>query len=314
MTGNTTRNSNQSSDVRVVFIVGFTRSGSTLLEHLLSISPGAVAVGEMAYLWDPKIRTTSYCGCGVKLDRCPFWNKILTEYFEQDRSPDSRQFWRFFEDLVCNRGKIDNAGYRQFLNQMESTYAAISDQTQGKVIIDSSKRPIFALAAARLPNVKLTMIHLVRDSRGCVFSSITRKARTELGENVFMPQMSTRSAVRQWIARNLQADILRTQRCQHMLLRYEDLVNRPAFEVNKILRQVGLPSIAADHNGIFHAPISHGIWGNPDRWSDSMHAIKVTKDNRWVTGLSARDFALTTLISAPLLKRYGYRLLRSRPS
>ena len=312
--GNTTHSSKQSSDAKVVFIVGFTRSGSTLLEHLLSISPGTVAVGEMAYLWDPKIRTTSYCGCGVKLDRCPFWNKILTEYFEQDRSPDSRQFWRFFEDLVCNRGKIDNAGYRQFLNQMESTYAAISDQTQGRVIIDSSKRPIFALAAARLPNVKLTMIHLVRDSRGCVFSSITRKARTELGENVFMPQMSTRSAVRQWIARNLQADILRTQRCQHMLLRYEDLVNRPAFEVNKILRQVGLPSIAADHNGIFHAPISHGIWGNPDRWSDSMHAIKVSKDNRWVTGLSARDFALTTLISAPLLKRYGYRLLRSRPS
>ena len=314
ITGNTTRSSKQSSDVKVVFIVGFTRSGSTLLEHLLSISPGTVAVGEMAYLWDPKIRTTSYCGCGVKLDRCPFWNKILTEYFEQDRSPDSRQFWRFFEDLVCNTGKIDDARYRRFLNQMESTYAAISDQTQGRVIIDSSKRPIFALAAARLPNVKLTMIHLVRDSRGCVFSSITRKARTELGENVFMPQMSARGAVRQWIARNLQADILRTQRSQHMLLRYEDLVNRPAFEVNKILRQVGLPAIAADQNGIFHAPVSHGIWGNPDRWSDSMHAIKVTKDNRWITGLSARDFAITTLISAPLLKWYGYRLLRPRLS
>jgi hypothetical protein len=248
------------------------------------------------------------------LDRCPFWNKILTEYFEQDRSPDSRQFWRFFEDLVCNTGKIDDARYRRFLNQMESTYAAISGQTQGRVIIDSSKRPIFALAAARLPNVKLTMIHLVRDSRGCVFSSITRKARTELGENVFMPQMSARGAVRQWIARNLQADILRTQRSQHMLLRYEDLVNRPAFEVNKILRQVGLPAIAADQNGIFHAPVSHGIWGNPDRWSDSMHAIKVTKDNRWITGLSARDFAITTLISAPLLKWYGYRLLRPRLS
>jgi len=314
ITGNTTRSSNQSGDVKVVFIVGFTRSGSTLLEHLLSISPGTVAVGEMAYLWDPKIRTTSYCGCGVKLDHCPFWNKILTEYFEQDRSPDSRQFWRFFEDLVCNRGKIDDARYRRFLNQMESTYTAISDQTKGRVIIDSSKRPTFALAAARLPNVRLTMIHLVRDSRGCVFSWITRKARTELGENAFMPQVSVRHTVRQWIARNLQADILRTQRCQHILLRYEDLVNRPALEVNKILSQVGLPSIAADYNGIFHAPVSHGIWGNPDRWSNSMHAIKVIEDNRWVTGLSARDFTLTTLASAPLLKRYGYRLLRPRPS
>ena len=314
ITGNSARSSNQSSDVKVVFIVGFTRSGSTLLEHLLSISPGTVAVGEMAYLWDPKIRMTSYCGCGIKLDRCPFWNKILTEYFEQDRSPDSRQFWRFFEDLVYNRGKIADSRYRRFLNQMQSTYAAISDQTQGRVIIDSSKRPIFALAAARLSNVRLTMIHLVRDSRGCVFSWITRKARTELGENTFMPQVSARHTVRQWIARNLQANILRTQRCQHILLRYEDLVNRPAFEINKILRQIGLSSIAADRNGIFHAPVSHGIWGNPDRWSASMHAIKVIEDNRWVTGLSARDFTLTTLASAPLLKWYGYRLWRPRPS
>ena len=40
---------------KVVFIVGFTRSGSPLLEHLLSIARGTVAVGEMAYLWDSEV-------------------------------------------------------------------------------------------------------------------------------------------------------------------------------------------------------------------------------------------------------------------
>ena len=307
--------SKQRSGIKVVFIVGFTRSGSTLLEHLLSASPGTVAVGEMAYLWDPKVRNTSYCGCGMKLACCSFWKKILTaQQFGEDRSPDTPQFWRFFEELIYKGRKTNDPEYRGFLNRIETTYARISDQTHGSVIIDSSKRPMFALAAARLANVRLTMIHLVRDSRGCVFSWITRKARMELGENVFMEQVSARHTVRQWMGRNLQADILRTQRCQHILLRYEDLVDRPAFEVNKILRQVGLSSIAADQDGIFHAPVSHGIWGNPDRWSSLMHAIRVTKDNRWVAGLSERDFTITTLISAPLLKWYGYRLLRPRPS
>ena len=142
--------SKQSSDVKVVFIVGFTRSGSTLLEHLLSISPGTVAVGEMAYLWDPEVRNTSYCGCGTKLDCCSFWKKILAAHdFEEDRSPEILPFWQFFEDLISNGGKAGDPEYRRFLNQIESTYAAISNQTQGSVIIDSSKRPIFALAAAK---------------------------------------------------------------------------------------------------------------------------------------------------------------------
>lgn len=309
-----TRSSGPTREINVVFIVGYTRSGSTLLEHLLSISPGTVAVGEMAYLWDPEVRTGSYCGCGLKLDRCPFWEKVLTgQQFDKDRSPDTAQFWRFLKDLTYNRSKRGDPQYRAFLNQIETTYARIGDQTQGNVIIDSSKRPMFALAATRLPNVKVTMIHLVRDSRGCVFSWLTRKPRAELGENAFMPQVSARHTVRQWMVRNLQAAILRMRRGQHIFLRYEDLVARPAIEVNNILRQIGIAPISPDQDGAFHAPVSHGVWGNPDRWSNNMRAIKITQDQRWVTGLSARDFILTTLLSAPLLKWYGYRLLRPRP-
>jgi len=269
----------------------------------------------MAYLWEPEVRNNSYCGCGTKLDCCPFWSKILTaqQYldFEKDRSPDVPQFWRFFRDLIRGRDGANDPEYRRFLNRLESIYRAISDQTDGSVIIDSSKRPLFGLAASRLPNAEVTLIHLVRDSRGCTFSWIQRKARRELGEKAFMPRQPAYRAALAWSGKNLQADILRMQRCRHIFLRYEDLVAQPAFEVNKILGQIGLSSISPDQDGIFHAPISHGIWGNPDRWS-SKHATKVTEDKRWITGLSTRDFAVTTLISAPLLRRYGYRLFRSR--
>lgn len=308
--------SKRPSEIKVIFITGFTRSGSTLLEHLLSVAPGTVAVGEMAYLWDPEVRNNSYCGCGTKLDCCPFWRRILDaqqSFFEKDRSPDARLFWRFFRDLICRGNGTNDPKYQRFLNRLESVYSAISEQTDGSVIIDSSKRAIFGLAASRLPRANVTLIHLVRDSRGCAFSWKARKPRRELGEKAFMDQVPVGRAALGWTGRNLQADILRMQKCRHIFLRYEDLVARPALEVNKILRQIGLPSISPDQDGIFHAPVSHGIWGNPDRWSNSMRAIKVTKDQRWVTGLTTRDFAITTLVSAPLLKWYGYRLSRSRP-
>jgi hypothetical protein len=307
--------SKRRGEIKVIFIVGYTRSGSTLLERLLSIAPGTVAVGEMAYLWESEVRNNSYCGCGTKLDSCPFWSKILAGQqsldFEKERSPDVPQFARFFGDLLRRRDNSNDPDYRRFLNRLESIYHAISEQTQGSVIIDSSKQPIFGLAASRLPNASVTLIHLVRDSRGCAFSWMGRKARPELGEKVFMRRLPAYHAALAWSGKNLQADILRMQRGRHILLRYENLVAQPAFEVNKILGQIGLSSISPDQDGIFYAPVSHGIWGNPDRWS-SVHATKVTEDKRWITGLSTRDFALTTLISAPLLKRYGYRLSRSR--
>jgi hypothetical protein len=310
-----TSNSKQERQIKVVFIVGFTRSGSTLLEHLLSIAPGTVAVGEMAYLWEPEVRNDSYCGCGIKWDCCPFWRRVLAAQqsldFEKERSPDAPQFLQFFGDLIRGRDNSNDFQYQRFLNQLESIYRAISDQTHGSVIIDSSKRPVFGLAASRLPSASVTLIHLVRDSRGCTFSWMKRKARRELGEKAFMPRLTAHRAALAWTGKNLQADLLRMQKCRHIFLRYEDLVARPAFEVNKILGQIGLSSISPDQDGIFHPPVSHGIWGNPDRWS-SMHATKVTEDKRWITGLSTRDFAVTTLISAPLLKRYGYRLSRSR--
>src|SRR5207249_3145450 len=171
---NVTSIAKEGNPIKVVFIVGFTRSGSTLLEHLLSIAPGTVAVGEMAYLWEPEVRNTSYCGCGIKLACCPFWKRILTAQqcldFEKDRSPETPQFRRFFGDLICRRYSASNPGYRQFLDRIEYIYGAISDQTQGSVIIDSSKRPIFGLAVSRLPGINVTLIHLVRDSRGCAFS------------------------------------------------------------------------------------------------------------------------------------------------
>ena len=310
-TGNTTRSSHQSSDIKVVFIVGFTRSGSTLLEQLLSVAPGTVAVGELTYLWAERVRNETYCGCNSKWMNCPFWKRILdalpSRDFAEDRSPDAPQFWGFFRDLVRKGHPSDDQYYQRFLDQIESVYLAIHEQTGGRVIVDSSKEPFFGLAVSRT-KLNVTFVHLVRDSRGCAFSWQKAKARMELGKHEFMPQFPPYWSSLAWVANNLQAEILRMRGCENIVLRYEDLVDNPTYEVNKILNQVGLPSISADQKGMFHAPLSHGIWGNPSRWL-SMNGIKVIKDERWVTDLSKVDFTLSTLISAPLLKWYGYRLL-----
>jgi Sulfotransferase family len=298
-------------NLRVIFILGYTRSGSTLLEQLLSVAPGTVAVGELTYLWSKRVRNETYCGCSSKWMNCPFWKSILdalpSRDFAEDRSPDAPQFWRFFRDLIRKGHPSDDQHYQRFLDQIESVYLAIHDRTGCRVIVDSSKEPFFGLAVSNT-KLNVTFVHLVRDSRGTAFSWKKAKARMELGKDAFMPQFPAYWSALAWVANNLQAEILRMRRCQSSILRYEDLVDNPSLEVNKVLNEVGCPSISPDQNGIFHAPMSHGIWGNPSRWS-SVDGVKVIKDERWVTELSTVDFTLSTLISAPLLKWYGYSLL-----
>src|SRR3954454_784259 len=60
----------------VVFIGGFGRSGSTLLEALLSRVDGALALGEVEHLWERGVRDDEICGCGTPFSECPFWTGV----------------------------------------------------------------------------------------------------------------------------------------------------------------------------------------------------------------------------------------------
>src|SRR6266576_6932337 len=117
----------QTGDINVIFILGYTRSGSTLLEQLLSMAPGSVAVGEMTYLWEQRVRNNSYCGCGSKWVDCPFWHSVLEvqpmQDLERGRSPNVQRSWSFFTDLI-RPGRSFNHDYKNFLSQIQSIYRA----------------------------------------------------------------------------------------------------------------------------------------------------------------------------------------------
>ena len=62
--------------MRVVFIGGSGRSGSTLIERLLGRLPGVCNVGEVAFLWERGLQRGELCGCGLALLECPFWCEV----------------------------------------------------------------------------------------------------------------------------------------------------------------------------------------------------------------------------------------------
>ena len=57
-------------------------------------------------------------------------------------------------------------------------------------------------------------------------------------------------------------------------------------------------------DGVVDLPSDHALPGNPMRLRSG--AIRIEGDDRWRTGLSARDAAVVQVLTRPLAARFGY--------
>ena len=71
--------------MKILFISGWGRSGSTLLDRLLGQIEGFHSAGEIRYLWDRGLLDDRPCGCGQPVRRCEVWSQALTSYLTMDR-------------------------------------------------------------------------------------------------------------------------------------------------------------------------------------------------------------------------------------
>jgi len=63
-------------DQKVLYIGGFGRSGSTLVERILGQLPGFCSAGEIVFLWQRGLIDGQLCGCGVPVPECEFWSRV----------------------------------------------------------------------------------------------------------------------------------------------------------------------------------------------------------------------------------------------
>ena len=63
--------------LRVIYISGWGRSGTTIVDRLLGQLPGFFSVGELRSLWDSD-PSTQLCSCGHTIAECPVWAPSLS--------------------------------------------------------------------------------------------------------------------------------------------------------------------------------------------------------------------------------------------
>src|SRR5215472_1268193 len=235
--------------LRVVYLGGLGRSGSTLVERLLGELPGVRAVGEVVHLWERGVVEGERCGCGLPFADCEFWAKVGQAAFGGWESVGTAR-------IAVLRGAIDRTRYiprlaarslpvradrdlREYTDYYLRLYRAIREVTGCTAIVDSSKHASLAFCLSRRPEVDLRVIHLVRDSRAVAYSWTTQVARPDASAESYMTTYSPVRAAGQWNAQNSAFQLLARRGAPVLRIRYEDVVEDPAHMLGLIMRFAG---------------------------------------------------------------------------
>ena len=240
------------SVLRVLYVGGMPRSGSTLTDLLLHQLPGHVGIGELFYLWRNGVAHDGLCGCGEAFAGCPFWTKVGDVAFGGWGSLDVDHVLalqqrvdrtaRIPQLLLRRRSRRFAADLTEYTALLRSLYRAVAEVSGATVVVDSSKRPSLAYVLRTMPDVELRVVHVVRDPRGVAFSFAKH---VELPEGAAlrgeMPRSTTRKVSRRWVSVNALVGALGRLGVPLVRIRYEDLVADPARELGKVQLLLGVP-------------------------------------------------------------------------
>lgn len=295
----------------ILFIAGTGRSGSTLLERLLALYPGAFALGEIRDLWR-MLEDRYLCGCGKRVKECGFWVEVVRSAFGAGWASVLAQmakvchrvlrFWMAPSVIIEARSLSE---YRSFLREL---YLSVARVARTELLVDSSKDAHYGLtlAAALRGRADVRVIHLVRDSRAVAYSRLRAKVVPWDSQPSYLQRASVVKSSVLYARQHSLTRILQTRVPQSCVVRYEDLVRRPEPTVRS-LSAVGLDPVpllrALDGETVSNEP-DHALFGNPIRFQHGR--IQLREDAEWRTRMRPRDKLITTVLTAPWLMRYGY--------
>jgi hypothetical protein len=310
------------NDIKVLYIAGCDRSGSTVLERTLSQIEGFFCAGEISHIFGRGLLNNELCGCGLPFRECEIWSKVI-EYLHDIEQKHN------FSEIENLKRRIIKFRYlprvlfswmpKDFSRQIEiyrdsvaKIYSAIYEVTNCPLIVDSSKNPVYAYILRRIPSIKLYVLHLVRDSRGVAYSWSKIKRRPEVISKVeYMERHNSFNSSKFWTLAQVGSATLKYKQ-PYLLIRYEDFIKEPLNSVNNILKFLGEENAIVHHiqgDKIILRRIHHTISGNPVRLKKD--AIFLKDDDEWISKMKKIDKFIVTALTLPLLIKYGYIPKRS---
>lgn len=297
---------------RVLFVGGYARSGSTILDRALGTGEGFVSVGEIRFIWRRGFLENQLCGCGDPFRSCTFWAAVAAaawggmEALDVEGALRSQahfdRWWRIPE-LVAGGIPKDRLDLRTYLDQLLRLYRGIAEVSGGRVIVDSSKDASHGYLLRRIADsVDLSVLHLVRDPRATSFSLCERR-KFDPGNGTVLGGHRLSRAVVGWAAANALVSALGWSRAApYRSVRYETFAATPDAVLGEIAAFVGEPAPAPIPADGIDPGVQHQVAGNPVRFTRG--PIPISSDEEWRRSMSRRSRAMVTATTWPLLACY----------
>jgi len=297
--------------LKVIYVAGYGRSGTTLLSIALGEHPSVFGAGEIHELTRSAWTQNNYCACGAPLQECEFWSAAMRCWLSAAPADFVERYRRLqstiensFRPACLKRGKARS----EFAEATLALFREIASASGKSVIVDSSKLPGRAEALARIPGLDVYVVHLVRDGRGVAWSlkkSYRRDVKAGL-QRELRPKSTVRTSLR-WTLVNIAAESLARAvgPGRYLRVRYEDFSTDPADVLDRIGTFVGIDfgGVGARLEKGGRMSPRHQLAGSRLRMSPS---IKVEKDETWSAQMPATSRRLFTVFSWIMLRRYGY--------
>jgi Sulfotransferase family len=310
-------NNGAARPVKVLYVAGLGRSGSTILANALGQVEGFFSGGELNFIWKHTLIENRLCGCGRPARECPFWGPVFEEEFGGQSEALAREMMRLQYSGARTRHipmMLTEGGRRkirsrlgEFLNNTGRLYQAIQSVSGSRVIVDTSKEPAYGYALGMVPGIDLRVLHLVRDPRAAAYSWAKKKRQPDSTEREFMHRKTPTQSAVLWDTWNTAIEALwRRMPARYLRLRYEDFIAGPRRSFEEILNltdeeDAELPLVGERDVKL---GISHTVSGNPNRFDRG--TVELRQDRAWQEQMKSRDRALVTALTLPLLARYHY--------
>ncbi len=315
----TSRGLKDSGDpLKVLYIAGVGRSGSTLLERVLGAVPGAVNAGELNAVFSRVSSQDQRCGCGEPFSTCPFWTAVGERAFDGWASVTARM--SYLQPRVIRQRHVPSlatglarAAYLRELDEYLDTYRrlyeAIASVSGADVVVDASKSAAQLCALRRIPGLDLRVLNLVRDSRGVANSwSKVGIHKPQSADGELMGTYSPQRLAVLWAVLQLECSMLGAATPHAARVRYEDLVAHPRTTLERALTSIGMAPAkdALAHVGEHSVDLepSHGVAGSRTRFTTGR--IDLQLDDAWRSTLPVGARRVVTAVTLPQLVGYGY--------
>lgn len=256
--------------INVIYIAGDVRSGTTLLDLMISDHSRVLSLGELGNLEDYIEKkgffkyTNWVCSCGENVKYCKFWSKLIIKFGENSIKTKVNSSYNNKSNLVIAR------------NCWKIFQLAFESYKKIDYVLDSSKRgeQLYYLNETKGKS-NLTVIFIIRDIRAVANSRVKWNTRFNIEERY--PYF--RNLCRCFLANLKIINFLsRNKDVKYVIVKYESLASNPKNVINNCYNFLNLEYDSKQEIRI-NVEDKHNIGGTPN--IIKMHCNPIKLDESW---------------------------------